>query len=111
MIATGGFSPLEGFMNQADYESVLSQMRLKNGLPWSIPITLSVTEDRLSVVAKGTDVALRDPAGRLFAILHLSDRFEPDKDYEAQAVYGTGFFNIPASAGCSKKAAPILGVP
>ncbi len=40
MIATGGFSPLEGFMRQADYESVLSQMRLKNGLPWSIPITL-----------------------------------------------------------------------
>jgi ATP sulfurylase/adenylyl-sulfate kinase len=89
MIATGGFSPLEGFMGQGDYESVLSQMRLKNGLPWSIPITLSVAENQVSVVGKGSDVALRDPAGRLLAILHLSDRFEPNKEYEAQAVYGT----------------------
>src|SRR5262245_49142058 len=48
MIATGGFSPLEGFMNRADYESVLNQMRLKNGLPWSIPITLSASEDQVS---------------------------------------------------------------
>ena len=64
-------------------------MRLKNGLPWSIPITLSVTEDQASAVAKGSDVALRDPAGRLLAILHLTDRFQADKEYEAQAVYGT----------------------
>ena len=89
MIAIGGFSPLEGFMSQADYESVLSQMRLKNGLPWSIPITLSVTEDQASAIAKGSEVALRDPAGRLLAILHLTDMFHADKASEAQGVYGT----------------------
>ncbi|NER50179.1 MAG: sulfate adenylyltransferase, partial [Symploca sp. SIO1A3] len=44
MIAIGGFSPLTGFMEQADYQSVVDKMRLANGLPWSIPITLSVEE-------------------------------------------------------------------
>lgn len=42
MIAIGGFSPLTGFMEQSDYERVVADMRLANGLPWSIPITLSV---------------------------------------------------------------------
>jgi ATP sulfurylase/adenylyl-sulfate kinase len=89
MIATGGFSPLEGFMNQADYEPVLNQMRLKNGLPWSIPVTLAVPGDRVSGLGKGSDVGLRDPAGRLLAILHLAERFKPDKEHEARSVYGT----------------------
>ena len=44
MIAIGALSPLKGFMNEADYRSVVKQMRLSNGLPWSVPITLSVTE-------------------------------------------------------------------
>jgi 3'-phosphoadenosine 5'-phosphosulfate synthase len=89
MIASGGFSPLEGFMSRADYESVLSQMRLKNGLPWSIPITLSITEDEAFSIARGSDVALQDPTGRVLAILHLTDKFRADKEYEAQAIYDT----------------------
>ncbi|HEY9847766.1 MAG TPA: hypothetical protein V6D03_16410, partial [Candidatus Caenarcaniphilales bacterium] len=45
LIAIGGFSPLIGFMEQPDYERVVADMRLSNGLPWSIPITLSVAKD------------------------------------------------------------------
>jgi ATP sulfurylase/adenylyl-sulfate kinase len=89
MIATGGFSPLEGFMSQADYEPVLNRMRLKNGLPWSIPVTLAVPGDQVSGLGKGSDIGLRDPAGRLLAVLHLAEKFKPDKEHEARAVYGT----------------------
>jgi 3'-phosphoadenosine 5'-phosphosulfate synthase len=111
MIATGGFSPLEGFMSQADYDSVLSQMRLKNGLPWSIPITLAVVEDQASTIANGSDVALRDPAGRLLAILHLTERFQADKEYEAQAVYGTTDLQHPGVRRLFEEGGTYLGGP
>jgi sulfate adenylyltransferase len=62
LIANGAFSPLEGFMRQADYERVVDEMRLANGLPWSIPVTLAVAPDEAP--AAGAEVALhcRPPA-------------------------------------------------
>lgn len=89
MLASGGLSPLQGFMNQADYESCVATMRLKNGLPWSVPITLSVTDDEASQLKEGQDVRLDDPSGRTLAILHLEDKYSPDKTKEAQEVYKT----------------------
>ncbi|MDP3703301.1 MAG: sulfate adenylyltransferase, partial [Candidatus Omnitrophota bacterium] len=86
MIGMGGFSPLEGFMTKRDYESVVKNRRLANGVVWSIPVTLPVT----SVQAKEfkDDVALT-ANGTVVAVLRVSDRYTPDKAVEAQQVFGT----------------------
>ena len=64
MIAIGGFSPLEGFMAKADYDTVVTDMRMANGLPWAIPVTLSVTEAVAAPLQEGSWIRLDDPAGR-----------------------------------------------
>src|SRR3970282_2238268 len=58
MIATGAMSPLEGFMCKDDYHSVVDTMRLTNGLPWSIPITLSVKQEVADGLALKDEVSL-----------------------------------------------------
>src|SRR5215217_7348407 len=65
MIASGVFSPLEGFMLREDYESVVEDMRLPSGLAWSMPITLSVGEDTARSLSEDTHVALVDGTGEL----------------------------------------------
>lgn len=89
MIAIGAFSPLNGFMNQADYEQVVSDMRLANGLPWSIPITLSVTEEVAEPLKEGNWVRLDDSNGRFVGILELTQKYRYNKAYEAINVYRT----------------------
>lgn len=59
MIAIGAFSPLQGFMNEVQYRSVVKEMRLSNGLPWSVPITLSVSEEVAAPLTEGTLVGIR----------------------------------------------------
>ncbi len=86
MIAIGGFSPLEGFMNQADYEGVVKYMHLKSGLVWSIPVVLPVTKGQAQNL-KG-DVALTSQ-GTVVAILHLEDAYTPDKTLEAEQIFKT----------------------
>jgi sulfate adenylyltransferase len=88
LIATGAFSPLEGFLDYSNYQSVVKNMRLDNGLPWSIPITLSVSEEQAAQLRERTDVALYD-ADYLLGILHLAEKFTYDKQTEARLVYGT----------------------
>ena len=85
LIATGAYSPLTGFMGLADYERVLHEMRLADGLPWSLPITLRVTDARR---VRDT-VALETPDGRAVALLEVRDVFTHSKEEEAQLVYGT----------------------
>src|SRR5918998_321875 len=58
LLATGAVSPNRGFMTKADYESVVNEMRLANGLPWSLPITLSATEEELSALKVGERAAI-----------------------------------------------------
>jgi sulfate adenylyltransferase len=89
LIAVGGYSPLAGFMNRADYESVLQSMTLANGLPWSVPVTLAVGEAQASGLARGSEVALFAPDGELAAVLTVEDIFAWDREAEAQNVYGT----------------------
>jgi sulfate adenylyltransferase len=89
MIGVGAFSPIEGFLGQSDYESVVEGMRLANGLPWSIPVTLSVSEEEAKALAPGRDVALVEDGGKTLAILHLSELYRPDKRREAEKVYRT----------------------
>jgi sulfate adenylyltransferase len=89
MIAIGAFSPLAGFMTKADYDPVVDKMRLANGLPWSIPITLSVTAVVAEPLTVGSLVRLDDPAGRFVGILELTEKYTYDKQHEALKVYLT----------------------
>jgi sulfate adenylyltransferase len=89
MIAIGAFSPLEGFLSEADYESVVAHMRLANGLPWTIPVTLAVTASEERHYRPGDDVALVEEGGRPLAVLHLAEKYRPDKKREAEEVYRT----------------------
>lgn len=89
MIAIGGFSPLNGFMGQDDYERVVQEMRLVNGLPWSVPVTLSVTEEVAEPLKEGSWVRLDDPTGRFVGVLELTQKYRYNKTHEAVNVYKT----------------------
>ncbi len=89
LIAIGGFSPLEGFMCRDDYHSTIDTMTLKNGLPWTIPVTLSTSRENADRLKEGEDVALADADGEILAVLHLEEIFPHDKEKEALQVYGT----------------------
>jgi sulfate adenylyltransferase len=89
MIAIGAFSPLTGFMEQADYDSVVENMRLANGLPWSVPVTLSVTQEVAEPLKEGYLVRLDDPKGRFIGVLQLTQKYRYDKTREAVNVYRT----------------------
>ncbi|AFY44222.1 sulfate adenylyltransferase [Nostoc sp. PCC 7107] len=95
MIAIGAFSPLTGFMNQSDYDRVVTQMRLANGLVWSIPITLSVAEEIASPLKEGDLIRLDNPAGRFIGVLQLTQKYTYDKLREAVNVYRTDDANHP----------------
>ncbi|GIW41204.1 MAG: sulfate adenylyltransferase [Candidatus Binatia bacterium] len=90
MIAVGAFSPLEGFLDREEYESVVETMRLPNGLPWSIPITLQVSEKEADGVRAGEFLALFEEGdGEPLAVLEVRDVYRPDKENEAEKVYRT----------------------
>jgi sulfate adenylyltransferase len=89
MLAIGAYSPLNGFLKQADYLSVVNTMHLSNGLPWSIPITLAVTAEQAAGLAEGTQVALVNAQGDLQAVLTIEEKFGYDKQHEARLVYRT----------------------
>jgi sulfate adenylyltransferase len=89
MIAIGGFSPLNGFMEQDDYEKVVDDMRLVNGTVWSVPITLSVSEEVAEPLKEGNWVRLDDPTGKFIGVLELTQKYRYNKAHEAQNVYLT----------------------
>ncbi|TDJ46045.1 MAG: bifunctional sulfate adenylyltransferase/adenylylsulfate kinase [Gammaproteobacteria bacterium] len=89
MLLNGAFSPLEGFMGVADYNAVLENMRLVDGVLWPMPITLDVTEKFADSVEPGVRIALRDHEGVLIATMDVESSFCPDKKAEALAVFGS----------------------
>lgn len=89
MIAIGGFSPLTGFMEEADYNTVVTDMRLANGLPWAVPVTLSVEAAVAEPLQEGSLVRLDDTNGRFVGVLELTQKYEYDKTKEAVNVYRT----------------------
>jgi sulfate adenylyltransferase len=89
LLINGGFSPLRTFLGQADYDSVCTQMRLSDGTLWPMPICLDVTEEFAATIPPGTSVALRDAEGVMLAVLHVEEIYRPDREAEAQAVFGT----------------------
>ena len=88
MLAIGGYSPLDGFLNEADYTSVLDRMKLVDGVVWPIPITLAVSTDEADGLKVPSEVSLYDDDD-LLGILHVTEKFTYDKEREAQGVYGT----------------------
>lgn len=89
MIANGAFSPLEGFMCEDDYVSVRGNMHLKSGLPWTIPVTLSIAEGAGNGLREGEDIALYGQDAHLLGVLHLEQKFRYDRQREAERVYLT----------------------
>ncbi|MDP7559979.1 MAG: adenylyltransferase, partial [Planctomycetota bacterium] len=89
LLLNGAFSPLDGFLKQADYEGVLKDMRLACGVLWPMPITLDVTDNFASTLDIGESIALRDREGIHIATLKVEEKWMPDKTVEAQAVFGT----------------------
>ncbi len=92
-IGIGAYSPLEGFQNRVEFESILSTGRLSNGLPWTMPILLTPNGPENSSVVEtvrpGDQVGLTDSQGSLFALLHVEEKFRYDKSGYAQQVYAT----------------------
>jgi sulfate adenylyltransferase len=91
-VSTGVYSPLTGYMGEADYQSVVHDMHLTNGLPWTVPVTLAVDEDLANAIKIGETVALAEdtPEGeRLLGVLTVTEKFKYDKQVEAQQVFRT----------------------
>jgi sulfate adenylyltransferase len=83
MLASGALSPLEGFMGRADYERVVEEMHLQNGMPWALPVCLAV-----DAAPSGGTVALADN-GELRAVLEVGEVYEYDKEREAEQCFRT----------------------
>lgn len=98
IIAIGAASPLTGFLNKNDYLSVLHNMRLASGLPWTIPITLPVSADTAHQLAHANHAALTSPQGETLALLTIQEVFPYNKEEEAQLVYKTTDPNHPGVA-------------
>jgi sulfate adenylyltransferase len=84
MLASGALSPLLGFMGSEDYERVLEEMRLANGLPWALPVCLAVDD-----APSGDEVALADESGRVLAVLEVEEVYAYDKEREADRCFRT----------------------
>lgn len=109
LIANGAFSPLDGFMGQADYQRVVNEMHLANGLPWSIPVVLAVGEDDVPTI--GATVALTDEAGQVRALLEVQEAYPYDKEHEAKEVYRTTDSAHPGVAAVYGQKDILLGGP
>ena len=89
MLLAGGFAPLNGFLTQKDYEGVMFDMRLENGQLWPIPITLDVNAALAKQLSLHDMLELYDPDNTLLAKLKVTDKWQPDKQLEAQTVFST----------------------
>src|SRR5437867_8213472 len=91
LLLNGGFSPLTGYLVREDHRSVCGGLRLADGRLWPIPISLDVTREFAErfALAPGDRIALRHPEGVLLAVLTVRSVWEPDRESEAEAVFGT----------------------
>ena len=108
LIGIGAYSPLSGFLNQADYESVVEKMRLANGLVWSIPITLPVNPLVAATLQQGEQVKLVHN-GEVYGTLTVGDIYESNKQQEAKNVYGTEDLAHPGVAKLFERPATYVG--
>jgi sulfate adenylyltransferase len=107
LLSNGGFSPLRGFQGSEDWKRVVEEMRLADGLAWSIPVVLATDAD----AAPGEDVALEAPEGRLLGIISVEEVFERDVEREAEQVYRTRDHEHPGVAALVAEGARCLAGP
>jgi sulfate adenylyltransferase len=116
LLMNGGFNPLKGFLSEADYTSVVDNMRLADGALWPMPVTLDVSEGFADKVTIGQDIALRDQEGVILATMTVTDKWVPNKSHEAQKVYGADDSAHPAvnylhnTAGSVYLGGPVTGI-
>ena len=89
LLVTGALSPLTGFMNQRDYESVIENTSLADGTAWPIPYYLDITAEQAESINIGDVIALRDIEGFMPAVMTVESKWKPDKNKEAENIYGT----------------------
>ena len=89
LLATGAFSPLDGFLDREAYETVRDTSRLPDGQLWPIPVTLDVPKHIAAQLGSGASLVLRDPEGTPLAVLRVADVYRPDRWLEARQVFGT----------------------
>lgn len=116
LLMNGGFNPLKGFLSEADYNSVVDNMRLTDGALWPMPINLDVSEAFADTVELGQDIALRDQEGVILATMTVTDKWKPNKSHEAAQVFGADDSAHPAvnylhnQAGTVYLGGPVTGI-
>jgi sulfate adenylyltransferase len=110
MISNGALSPLTGYMGHADYESVVHNLHLSNGLPWSIPVTLAVSKEIADSIREGQEVALVE-GDNILAILEVQEKYTYNKEVEAEKVYRTTEDAHPGVARLYKQGEVLLAGP
>lgn len=108
-IAIGTYSPIEGFMGKADFESVIDTQHLKNGILWPIPIYLDVSEEIAASLETGKDVALTDSEGGVMGILHLEEKYQIDVEHTVRELFGTSSSEHPGVTGIRNMGKVLLG--
>lgn len=111
LLAVGAYSPSIGYMTKDDYLSVVRDMHLQNGLPWTIPITLAVSREVAAPLKEGSHVFLRDPSGTIVGVLELHERYTYDRAYEAQHVFRTEDTTHPGVRALYEQGDVLLGGP
>lgn len=89
LLASGAYSPLTGFMNKEEYKRVIEEMRLRNGLLWGLPITLSVDQSIAESLIIGEPAPLVDVQGNVMGIIHVAEVYVVDQIFEAKNVFST----------------------
>ena len=112
MLGIGGFTPLTGFMTQADWKGVCGEFKMADGTFWPIPITVSATKDQADSLKDGAEVALvSDESGETMATMKVTEKYTIDKDYECKEVYKTTDTEHPGVAMVMKQAEVNLAGP
>ena len=98
LLINGGYSPLTGFMGSGDHAAVCSRMHLADGTLWPLPVTLDVADEVAEGLSEGDRLALRDPEGVMLAVLRVGEVWQPDREAEVRAIFGTNDRSHPGVA-------------
>jgi len=116
LLMNGAFAPLTGFMTREDYERVVRDSRLANGMVWTVPIVLDVDQEFGQTVTRGDRLALRDREGVVVATMTVESKWTPDRELEARLVNGTldpahpGVFHLLHKSKPVYLGGPVIGI-